>query len=160
MLTPHEIHALLAQRFGAAIAPWAQPEAGDPFIVLGAERLHEVCAFLKDEPALGFDFLRLVSAVDWTDRFSSVYHLYSLTHNHEVTLRVDLDRAAPRAQSVADLWPTADWHEREAFDLMGIVYEGHPQLTRILLPDDWAGHPLRKDYEQPEQYHGIPNHAK
>lgn len=150
-----EIHARLSEQFGAAIGDWQEPEAGDGWIQVQPAALHEVCRFLKEDPALRFDYLRLISAVDWTDRFASVYHLYSYANGHGAVLRVDLDRANPRVASVADLWPTADWHEREAYDLMGIVYEGHPEMRRIFLPDDWEGHPLRKDYQQPESYHGI-----
>ena len=156
-MNQQEIHARLRERFGEAVGDWAEPEAGDAFIQVAPDALHTVCEYLKNDPEMAFDYLRLVSAVDWTDRFSSVYHLYSYQHDHEAVLRVDLDRAAPRVASVADLWPTADWHEREAYDLMGIVYEGHPALRRIFMPDDWEGHPLRKDYQQPEEYHGIAN---
>jgi NADH-quinone oxidoreductase subunit C len=152
-----EIHSRLKARFGDGIGEWTAPEAGDPFIQVQPTYLREVCKFLRDEADLRFDFLRLISAVDWTDRLSSTYHLYSYEHHHGVTLRVDLLRAAPRVGSVADVWPAADWHEREAYDMMGIVYEGHPALKRILLPDDWAGYPLRKDYKAPEEYNGMTN---
>jgi NADH-quinone oxidoreductase subunit C len=153
-----EIHARLVKRFGdRAIAPRVVPEAGDAFVSVSPEVFHAVCLWLRDEPELAFDYLRLISGVDWTDRFGSVYHLYSYTRGHSLTLHVDLPREAPRVASVADVWPTADWHEREAYDLVGIVYEGHPELTRILLPDDWEGHPLRKDYQMPEEYHGVCN---
>jgi NADH-quinone oxidoreductase subunit C len=152
-----QIHALLTERFEGAIAPLATPEAGDPWIGVRLGDFYKVCQFLKDEPSLAFNYLRLISGVDYTDRFASVYHLYSYTHGHGLTLHVDLPREDPRVASVAALWPTADWHERETYDLMGIVYEGHPALTRIFLPDDWLGHPLRKDYKSPEEYHGISN---
>jgi NADH-quinone oxidoreductase subunit C len=151
-----EIHALLRERFGDAIADWVAPEAGDPVIAVRADGLHAVCAFLRDADDLRFDLLRMVSGVDWGDHISSVYHLYSLARGHSVAIRVDLDRSAPRAASVADLWPAAEWHEREAYDLVGVVYEGHPNLRRILLPEDWAGHPLRKDYVAPREYNGLP----
>ncbi len=157
MATMQVIHAILKERFGEAIAGWSEPEAGDPAIMVDAERWLEVAGALRHDPALAFDLLRLVSAVDWTDRLSSVYHLYSFAHDHEAIVNVDLPRENPRVASVAALWPAADWHEREAYDMMGIVYEGHPELKRILLPDDWAGYPLRKDYVQPEEYHGITN---
>ena len=156
-MNAQEIHSRLKARFGDGIGEWTAPEAGDPFIQVQPTYLREVSRFLRDEVDLRFDFLRLISAVDWTDRLSSAYHLYSYEHNHAVTLRVDLLRAAPRVGSVADVWPAADWHEREAYDLMGIVYEGHPALKRILLPDDWAGYPLRKDYKAPEEYNGVTN---
>jgi NADH-quinone oxidoreductase subunit C len=156
-VTLKEIHARLKERFPQAIADWQEPEAGDAFILADPMAFHEVARFLRDDPQMAFDYLRLVSAVDWTDRLSSVYHLYSYTKDHDAVLRVDLDRTDPHVASVADLWPTAEWHEREAYDLMGIVYEGHPGLRRIFMPEDWEGFPLRKDYQQPKEYHGITN---
>ena len=158
-MTPQEIHARLREKFGEAVADWAAPEAGDAWIGVRPDALHAVAAFLQSDPALAFDYLRIVTGVDFSDRIASVYHLYSYPHRHSITLRVDLPREAPRLASVADLWPAADWHEREAWDMMGIDYEGHPDLHRILLPEDWEGHPLRKDYKAPDEYHGITNHA-
>ena len=155
MMSPAEIHALLRTRFGAAIADFVQPSAGEPVLGIAPAALHDVCLFLRNTEETCFDFLRLITAVDWTDRFSSVYHLYSYNHYHSITLSVDLDRSNPCVCSVADIWPAANWHERESFDMMGIVYQGHPELSRILLPLDWEGHPLRKDYGAPEQYHGV-----
>jgi NADH-quinone oxidoreductase subunit C len=142
-----QLHARLAERFGEAIAPLAAIEAGDPWIGVKAEAFGEVARFLRDDPEMKFDYLRLVSGVDWTDRISAVYHLYSYPLGHGVTLRVDLDRAAPRVASVAGLWPTADWHERETYDFYGVIFDGHPDLSRIMLPDGWEGHPLRKTEE-------------
>ena len=156
-MTEPEIHARLKEHFGDAVGDRSTPDAGDSFVPVAAERLHEVCAFLRAEPDMQFDFLRLISSVDWTDRVSSVYHLYSYPHGRGIVLRVDLDRASPRVASVVDLWPAAEWHEREAFDMMGIVYDGHPDLRRILLPDDWEGFPLRKDYVAPKEYNGMTN---
>ncbi len=156
-MTPQEVHAKLSEKFGAAIGEWQEPAAGDSSVSVNAEKLADVCRFLRDEPGFKFDYLRLVSGVDRNDCILSVYHLYSYTHNHELVLRVDLDRAAPRVHSVTHLWPSADWHEREAYDMLGIVYEGHPDLHRILLPEDWDGYPLRKDYVPPKEYHGISN---
>jgi len=156
-MTLQEIHARLRERFGDAIQDWQAPETGDACIRVATAALHEVCAALRDEEDLRFDFLRLISSVDRTECLSSVYHLYSYVHNHEAVLRVDVDRGNPRVASVTDLWPSAEWHEREAFDMMGILYEGNPNLKRILLPDDWAGYPLRKDYVTPKEYNGLTN---
>lgn len=83
---------------------------------------------------------------------AAIYHLYSMKHRHRLTLRVVMERDGARVPSVAHLWPAANWHEREAYDLVGIVFDGHPDLRRILLPDDWVGHPLRKDYVVQETY--------
>ena len=152
-----DIHALLRERFEDAIGEWQVPERGDAFVMVAAERLADVCRFLRDDAATRFDFLRLISTVDRGPHLSSVYHLYSYEHHHAIVLRVDVDREAPRVPSVASIWPAAEWHEREAFDMMGIVYENHPELTRILLPNDWEGFPLRKDYQAPPAYHGLTN---
>ena len=104
-----------------------------------------VCRFLKDE--LGFDHLSCISAVDLKDRFEVVYHISSYPNRLMVQLNAELPRENPSVASVSDLWYGANYHEREAFDMMGIVFEGHPDLKRILLPDDFQGHPLRKDFK-------------
>lgn len=112
------------------------------------EHLLELSKALRDEPSLGFDYLRCISAVDWVDdgRIEVVYHLYSMAHGHCIVVKVSVPRDNPRLPSVSGIWAAADWFEREAYDLMGVVFEGHPNLRRILLPQDWEGHPLRKDY--------------
>ena len=84
-----------------------------------------------------------------------LYHLYSIPHDIHLALKVELDRTKPEVDSVTEIWKTADWHEREAYDLLGIHFKNHPDLRRILLPDDWEGHPLRKDYVEQEKYHEI-----
>ena len=123
-------------------------------------RIVELCTLLRDDPALRFDHLADVTAVDWlvynpdggppgqgrTPRFDVVYHLYSISLNHRVRLKVAVDEDDPSLPSVTSVWPSANWAERETFDLYGIKFSGHPDLTRILTPDDWQGHPLRKDY--------------
>ena len=154
-MKPREVHERLKERFNDTVSEWVEPQAGDPFITVAAPRVPEVFRLLRDDPDLSFDFLRLLTAVDWGDRFGVVYHLYSYTHHHEVTLHIDLSKEDPRVASSAAVWATADWLEREAYDMMGIVFEGHPSLRRILLPLDWEGHPLRKDYKEPAEYHGI-----
>ena len=117
--------------------------------------LLEVCLFCKSDAALDLQVLSCLSGVDYKDRLELVYHLISYRRKHELVLKVSLDRANPRVQTVESVWKTANWHERECFDLLGITFAGHPDLRRLLLPDDWVGHPLRKDYEPPTQYHGI-----
>ena len=122
---------------------------------------------LRDDPRFGFNFLRCISALDLLadDKHACVYDLYHVpmerptelgTQTHVFAVRVVTDRNNPVIPSVAHVWPAADWHEREAYDLMGITFTGHPDLRRILCPDDWTGHPLRKDYKFPLDYHGIP----
>lgn len=112
---------------------------------------------LRDEPSLRFDFLQNLTAVDWIKRdvIEVVYHLFSYAHRHAICVKVDLPRAVPRVPSVAGIWPTANWHEREQYDLLGVVFEGHPDLRRLLMPDDWVGHPMRKDFREPKSYRGM-----
>ena len=96
-----------------------------------------------------------LSSVDWGDELGVVYHFFSNPHRHKITVKVTLPREQPTVASVAALWPTADWHEREASDMMGIVFENHPDLRRILCPDDWEGYALRKDYVVQDFYQGM-----
>ena len=120
-------------------------------VVLAAADLARVCRLLRDDPDLAFDFLLDVTAVDRlrlpesSPRFEVIYHVYSLQHRRRLRLKVRVDegQAVP---TVTGLWPTANWHEREVYDLFGVPFDGHPDLRRILLPEDWEGHPLRKDY--------------
>ncbi len=165
-MAPEEVCAVLQQRFGGAVTETALAGA-HPYVVVEAARWPEAARFLRDEPTLGFDFLRCISAIDLLaeDKLACVYDLLALspvsatepmTARHELAVRVYTDRKHPHLPTVSDVWPAADWHEREAYDLMGMVFDGHPDLRRILLPDDWVGYPLRKDYEFPVEYHGIP----
>jgi NADH-quinone oxidoreductase subunit C len=96
-----------------------------------------------------------LSGIDLAENLGVVYHLYSMVHTHKLVMRTEVPKEKPDVKSVAMLWRTADWHEREAFDMFGINFIQHPELKRILLPDDWTGFPLRKDYIQPEFYNGI-----
>lgn len=156
-MTIQEVHERLATRFPDSVLPLQTPEAGEQVIQVVADSLRDVCLFLRDDPAMQFDFLRLISGVDRKDCLSSVYHLFSYSLGHAVVIRVDISREQPTVPTVTDLWPAAEWHEREAFDMMGIIYEGHRNLKRILLPDDWQGFPLRKDYAAPAEYNGLTN---
>jgi NADH-quinone oxidoreductase subunit C len=122
---------------------------GDTTLLIRKEDLVGVGRFLKEEPELAFDYLILVTAVDELPkepRFAMFYHLYSMKYNQRLCLKVHLSSDEPVIESVTSVWPTANWHEREAFDLMGIEFLNHPDLRRIFMPDDWQGHPLRKDY--------------
>lgn len=159
------IFDLVAARFGEAVFEFtdavdtsAKEGPRDPFFKVRPEAARAVLAFLRDEPALRFDFLQNLTAVDWAgqQRLQVVYHLFSYPHRHEAVVKLDLPREAPRAASVAGLWKNADWLEREQFDLLGVVFEGHPDLRRLLMPDDWVGHPMRKDYREPREYRGMP----
>lgn len=154
----HELHERLVAKFGDAVGPLSEPKI-DPFAIVKRERIVEVCRFLKTEPGLELDFLEDLTAVDWPKRnvIEVVYHLLSYTHRHSIVLKVELDRASPSVASVEGVWKTANWFEREVYDLFGVDFTGHPDLRRIMLPDDWIGHPLRKDYQEAGGWHGISN---
>ena len=155
-MTPEEIQQSLAAKFGDAVGP-LQPANKDPWAEVKPASVREVCAFLKADPQLRFDCLMNLSAVDWPkqNQIHVVYHLYSYEKRHAFILKAKLDRAAPSVPSLEPVWRSADWLEREQFDLLGVAFEGHPDLRRIMLPDDWVGHPLRKDYVEEAQYHQI-----
>ncbi|HYM75999.1 MAG TPA: NADH-quinone oxidoreductase subunit C [Candidatus Dormibacteraeota bacterium] len=111
--------------------------------------IREACALLKEDSACPFNFLSDITCVDWypaEPRFEVVYHLLSIPKKERVRLKVRLDSASPAVESLTSIWPGANYFEREVFDLFGIRFTGHPYLRRILMPEDWEGHPLRKDY--------------
>jgi len=155
-MKPEEIHERLKAKFGDKIREF-HPEALDPWAKVAPEAITEVARYLKTDPDLLFSSLMCLSGVDYGPgkTLGVVYHLYSMNHRHQFVLKVDLPRDSPHLPSVESVWKTANWHEREAFDLFGIRFDGHPDLRRIFLPDDWEGHPLRKDYAVQEFYHGI-----
>jgi len=155
-LTCQDVYAKIRERFPDAVER-VEETAGDPFAVVRRERLVEVCRFLRDDPVLQFTYCACVSGVDDRATFWVVYHLHSIPGNHDAILKTDAGgREDPWVPSVCEVWPGADWHEREAYDMYGIRFEGHPDLRRILLPEDWPGYPLRKDYDFPDEYQGIP----
>ena len=122
---------------------------GETTIVVPREHIRRTCEFLVAEPSLQFTYLSDITTVDrfpLEPRFEVNYHLLSIEHKMRLRLKVRLAGSDPAVLSVTPVWPTANWHERENFDLFGIRFEGHPDLTRILMPDDWEGYPLRKDY--------------
>jgi len=122
---------------------------GETTVVIPGEHLLRAAEFLASEPSLRFSFLSDITTVDrfpLEPRFEVNYHLVSLDRRERLRLKVRLGGSDPMVHSVIPVWPTANWHERENFDLFGIRFEGHPDLRRILMPDDWEGHPLRKDY--------------
>jgi len=151
-----DIATLVFKQFGSAVLE-QQPEGPHAHLVVTPEAIIEVCNFLRNHELLKFELLRCITAIDWPEkqRIELSYDLLSIQHGHTLAVKVRLDRSAPRISSVSDIWPAANWHEREAYDLMGVTFSGHPELLRILLPEDWVGHPLRKDYVDPEEYHGI-----
>ncbi|HEY6768666.1 MAG TPA: NADH-quinone oxidoreductase subunit C [Candidatus Sulfotelmatobacter sp.] len=113
------------------------------------EMIREACAILRDSPDCPFNYLADLTCVDWypsQPRFEVVYHLLSIATKERVRLKVRLDVSSPVIESVTSVWPSANFYEREVFDLFGVRFTGHPNLKRIMMPDDWEGHPLRKDY--------------
>lgn len=130
----------------------------DVVLKVQAAAWKEIHAFLKAE---GYDMLAAVSAVDWIkeNMMWVVTHLYDTKNRRRISVKTDVPRDAARVESLASLWRAADWHERECFDLSGVTFTGHPDLRRILCPDDWEGHALRKDYKAPDYYHGIQNNV-
>jgi len=157
-MTTSEIHQRLQAQFGEAVGPLSEPKI-DPFAVVKADRIVEVCRFLKETPGIELNFCEDLTAIDWPkrDAIEVVYHLFSYKYRHGIVLKVETSRADPRVPSVEGVWKAANWMEREVYDLFGVTFSGHPDLRRVMLPDDWVGHPLRKDYQEAGGYHGIPN---
>ena len=174
-MTVEQFHQALLKQFGDGVITGANLDAIDPWIEIAAGSIVEVATHLRDDTDLEFDHLNNLCGVDYLEpdpkkaakfghepHIEVVYHLSSFTLKHRLTLKVKLPRwqddregELPEVPSVAGVWAIADWHEREAYDLVGIRFTGHPNLKRILCPEDWVGHPLRKDYEFPLEYHGI-----
>ena len=123
---------------------------GEITVVVPREKIAEVCSFLKSAPGLEFNFLSDICGADRgpeeEPRFEVNYHLFSTTKHHRLRLKVLLNDDDTHVPTVTNVWRTANWHERETFDLFGVIFDGHPDLRRILLPDDWEGHALRKDF--------------
>jgi NADH-quinone oxidoreductase subunit C len=163
-IRPDQVEQRLRERFpDVPFLRQEGPAVRDHTLFVPAERLVEVCTFLRDDPALAFAMLSWLGGVDLLPReprFEVVYHLLSIAHNARVALKVQVHEASPRVPTVTGVWPTANWHERETFDFYGILFDGHPDLTRILLPDDWEGWPLRKDsplgYQEVAFTHNTP----
>jgi NADH-quinone oxidoreductase subunit C len=158
-----EIKLLLIDKFGEDIIVGEETSGLQPALLIAPDRIAEVCLELRDNPKTYFDFLSCLTGVDYgieTNRFGVVYHLTSIPYQTQLTLKVskmhnrDINDL-PAFPSITKVYLSADWHEREAYDLEGIFFEGHPDLRRILLPDDWEGYPLRKDYKTAEYYKGI-----
>lgn len=133
---------------------------GDETAIVKPERLHDIMQFLRDDEAMSFEMLTDVTGVDLLGlrepRFEVVYHLYSLSKGHRLRIKVGLEEESPNVGSVVDLWKSAYWMEREAYDLYGIIFDNHPDLRRILLYPQFEGHPLRKDYEMEHRQPIIP----
>lgn len=170
-----QFHQILLEQFGESAIVAVHTDATDPWVEVAADSIVAVGEFVRDDERLQFDHLNDLCGVDYFEpdpkkaakfehepHLEIVYQLCSTRLKHRARLKVRLPRwkddeagKLPEVPSVASVWSIADWHEREAYDLMGIQFQGHPNLKRILCPEDWAGHPLRKDYEFPLEYHGV-----
>lgn len=172
MKKTEEIFELLKNNFSNLEIDIDTETPTEPIITVPPNEIHNVGLFLRDEEQLQFDSLMCLSGVDDANgekvkledeseiikggTLSVFYHLYSIKHRHKITIKVVTGRDNPEVESVENVWKTADWHEREAYDMFGIKFLNHPNLTRILMPYDWeAGYPLRKDYKNPEFYKGM-----
>lgn len=155
-MIPQEILDSLKSQFGDAILEAKLEGVIDPFIKVAPEKVKDVCYFLRDQEKMSFDTLNLLTGMDYTGgKLGVVYHLSSTKLQHKIVLKVEVPADNAHVQSVESVWKTANWHEREAYDMIGLIFDGHPDLRRILMPDDWEGHPLRKDYKVPEFYNGM-----
>jgi NADH-quinone oxidoreductase subunit C len=154
-MNPQEIAALLTEKFGSRILE-SKPDALNPWSAVEPSAILDVCRFIRSDDRLYMDHLELLGGADYRDRIEVVYVVYSMKLHHRFTLKCRLPREAPKVHTVESVWAVANWHEREAFDMFGIVFEEHSDMRRILCPDDWEGHPLRKDYKFPKTYRDMP----
>jgi len=170
-MSAEEIYNLLKEKFGDSILEMESDKPTEPIISVAPLKINAIAEFLRDAEELQFDSLMNLSGVDDNNAekvknedgtvttqggtLSVYYHLYSTTLKHKIALRVSTDKEKPEVESVSMIWYASNWHEREAYDMFGINFLNHPDLRRILMPYDWEGYPLRKDYENPEFYDGM-----
>jgi NADH-quinone oxidoreductase subunit D len=153
-MTPAEIVQRLRAAFPDGIEAY-EDAILDPAVRVSADLAHAVCLFLRDD--LGMDTLRVITAIDRPpEAIDVVWHLLSMRDHQTIVIKARVPRETPDIATVSDIWASANWFEREQFDLVGVRFTGHPDLRRLMLPVDWVGHPLRKDYVRPDVYHGIP----
>ena len=150
------IYGRLEKKFRGKVSRF-QGHVFDPNLHVDPQAIVEVCRYLRDHPDLKFEILSDLTGLDLPkeNKIQVVYHLFSYSHRHQIVIKVDLPRENPHVSTMEGVWKAANWFEREVFDLFGVVFEGHSDLRRILLPEDWVGHPLRKDYVEQEEYDGI-----
>ncbi len=147
-LSANDIIDRLRAQFGEDILT-AEEAFEDPVFTVNPSRYEEVARFLRDDRDLAFDFFDFLAGVDNRPRgggYEVVTHMYSRTHNHHVRFKVQCDAENSRVPTLSDIWPGANWHERETWELLGIVFDGHPHLVKLVLPEQFEGHPLRKDF--------------
>lgn len=157
-MTQEEVCTQLKAQFGDAVGALSETK-GDRFITVKGDKIVDVCRYLKTTAGLEFDFCQDITALDWPARkvIEVVFHIFSMVHKHGLVLKVETNREDPSIATVEGVWKAANWLEREVYDLFGVKFVGHSDLRRILLPDDWVGHPLRKDYQEAGGFHGIEN---
>jgi NADH-quinone oxidoreductase subunit C len=151
-----EIYARLEAKFPGTVSDF-KGDVPEPYCKVDPQAIVEVCRFLRDDPSLKFEVLSDLTGLDWPkdEKIQVVYHLYSYAPKRQIVLKVDLPRDNPKVATVEGIWKVANWFEREVYDLFGVIFERHSDLRRIMLPEDWEGHPLRKDYVEQEEYDGI-----
>ncbi|MCB0221762.1 MAG: NADH-quinone oxidoreductase subunit C [Chrysiogenetes bacterium] len=174
-MTSDEIIERLVKQFGDDKVTRVQAEGcPQPHALVPAELIQDVAKFLRDDPDLDCKFLATIAATDWLAgerkvkvgdeerveeikaRIDVAYNFSSLTKKHRVNVKVTVDRDKPEVPTLTGVFIAADWHEREQYDLLGVNFKGHPDLRRLMMPEGWVGHPLRKDYEQMSEWQGIP----
>jgi NADH-quinone oxidoreductase subunit C len=156
-----DIKLLLTAKFGENVIVGEETGGLQPALLIDPDRIVDVCRELRDDPKTYFDFLSCLTGVDYgveDSRFGVVYHLASIPYQTQLTLKVSKENnrdlnELPAFPSIASVYGAADWHEREAYEMIGIFFEGHPDLRKLLLPDDWEGFPLRKDYTTVDKYY-------
>jgi NADH-quinone oxidoreductase subunit C len=144
-LPPPEVESRVRAQFGDDLLAF-EDQHGHAVATVTRERYHDVVRFLRDEPELAFDFLDFTAAVDFDDRFEVVTHLHSLAHHHDVRVKVPLAKDDAVCPTISDLFPGANWHERETMEMFGIDFAGHPLPVKLLLSEPFEGYPLRKDF--------------
>lgn len=148
----------LKVKFGEEVVRQQNPDSSPPTIQIDKDVVIDVLGFLHETEGLYFDSLSCLTGIDngpEANTMEVVYNLYSIPYNHHLMVQVVLDRTEPKIDSVVEIWKTADWQERETYDMYGVQFSGHPDLRRILMPADWKGYPLRKDYEHETYYRGV-----
>jgi len=156
-MTIENIKNIIDKQYDGAVLFIAE-DSSPQSLVIKKESLISVCKLLHTHDELYFDLLSCITGIDSgpeADSMEVIYNLYSIPYEIQLMLKVELSRENAAIDSVGEIWKTALWHEREAYDLLGIVFNNHPDLRRILLPNDWEGHPLKKDYKHQEYYRGI-----